>query len=86
MPRKSKKDFSLTADRFEEGREGEGFKEQIRIGRRIAAALPQFMSQREVGRRLGISRTLVAREEALALFKLQVRLKQKLGIELGLAE
>lgn len=70
--------------KFQMGREGAGYKEQIHIGQQIAAALPQKMTQKQVAAKLGISRTMVGRIEALALFKLRVRLAQKLGIEAGL--
>jgi DNA-binding transcriptional regulator LsrR (DeoR family) len=76
----------VPAKRFSKGRTGEGYKEQMHIGQRIAAALPQRMTRAEVAKRLGISRTMVAREECLALFKLQVRLRAALGMEQALNE
>lgn len=76
----------MPAKKFSKGRSGEGYKQQIHIGQQIAAALPQLMTQKEVAKRLGISRTMVGRVEALALFKLRVRLAAALGIERGLAE
>lgn len=70
--------------RKDTGRKSAEYKRQIHIGQQIAEALPQRMTQKEVAAKLGISRTMVGRIEALALFKLRVRLAQKLGIEAGL--
>lgn len=49
-------------------------REVLRIGSEISAALPQFMSQSEVGRRLGISQRTVSYIERKALYKLRMRL------------
>jgi hypothetical protein len=50
--------------------------ERLRIGRRIAKELEAIRSQRLVGSMLGISRALVEKEEARALYKLSFRLHE----------
>jgi transcriptional regulator len=45
------------------------YKERRAVGKRIAAALPQLMSQREVARQLGISQQAVSLIEQQALAK-----------------
>jgi transcriptional regulator with XRE-family HTH domain len=72
------------AEKYSKGRSGGGYKEQIHIGQQIAAALPQRMTQKQVAAKLGISRTMVGRIEAMALFKLRVRLAAAMGIEAGI--
>lgn len=51
---------------------------ELETGRDIAARLPQFMTQVQVAKKLGISRTLVQRIEQRALFKVQKRLVELL--------
>lgn len=53
------------------------FKEQMRVGSLIAAALPQKMSQSQVARELGLSQQMVSRIERQALFKLRCILLEK---------
>lgn len=52
---------------------------RIDIGTGISQMLIPRMSRPEVGKRLGISSERVRQIETLALFKLQKRLKEKLG-------
>ena len=52
----------------------EGFRNQMRIGARIADELPQQMGATECAKIFGISTTMLRRIECLALFKVQARL------------
>ncbi len=51
------------------------FKAQIHAGSAIARRLPQRMTQTECARRLGCSQEAIRRTEALALYKVQQRLR-----------
>jgi len=55
--------------------------ERIRVGAKIANALPKMAGLQEVADTLGISTTAVKNIECLALWKIQHRLKE-LGIKL----
>jgi DNA-directed RNA polymerase sigma subunit (sigma70/sigma32) len=52
------------------------FKERLRIGHKLAASMEPKMTLREVGDKLGMTYQGVQRIEALALYKIQVRLQQ----------
>jgi hypothetical protein len=52
------------------------YKKRLAIGRAIAKCLPQYKTQVEVAKELGISRFTVAETEALALYKLFMRARQ----------
>lgn len=51
----------------------EAYKNEMRIGKLLADALPQYQTQSEVAKSLGITRQAVARIERRALFKLRQR-------------
>ena len=53
-------------------------REQLRIGKELADALPQEMSQSEVAKNLGICQQAVSRTERLALYKVAARLRAAL--------
>jgi DNA-directed RNA polymerase sigma subunit (sigma70/sigma32) len=53
-----------------------GFREQMKIGARIADALPKTMGLKECADALGLSDTMVRRIECQALFKIQKRMKE----------
>jgi hypothetical protein len=58
------------------GRRNPEYKKRLAIGRAIAKCLPQYKTQVEVAKELGISRFTVAETEALALYKLFMRAKE----------
>jgi len=51
-----------------------GFRNQMHIGMRIAAELPEKMGRPECAKLLGLSTEMVRRIEYLALFKVQARM------------
>jgi DNA-directed RNA polymerase sigma subunit (sigma70/sigma32) len=51
-------------------------KERMRVGSRLAASMEPVMTLREVADKLGMSYQGVQKIEALALYKIQVRLQQ----------